>query len=73
MKGSPISHPSLVDQEEFTKVYLVPSDRKDVVEGPWPEFIVPQEGVEYIDIYSEDWQRNSQRKNSARIKELLGL
>ena len=58
-------------QEVYANALSVPSDRLDVVDGNWPDFVAPQPGVEYPNIYVEEWQLGAHRANTEAIKELV--
>jgi len=42
-------------QKAYTDIYALPSDRVDVVAGPWPEFIVPEPGETYLNQFTAVW------------------
>jgi len=42
-------------QQMHSIAYSLPSDRLDVPEGPWPQFMQPQMGVQYFNQFSQEW------------------
>ena len=58
-------------QEMATTVYNIPSERVDVTDGPWPKFIEPAMGDEYLDMYTEAWHLTRRGELTARVNALL--
>ena len=58
-------------QKMYTDLYTLPSDRRDVTDGPWPDFIVPQAGGDYLNQYTEAWVRGTLGGIASRVQALL--
>lgn len=63
---------SKAGQTAFSIVYQQPSDRLDVPNGGWPDYVVPVEGVHYIDQYNETWTRANESRLVDVVNQALG-
>jgi len=63
---------SKAGQTAFSIAYQQPSDRLDVPNGGWPDYVVPLAGVHYIDQYNETWTRENEGRLVDIVNRALG-
>jgi ABC-type uncharacterized transport system YnjBCD substrate-binding protein len=59
-------------QAIFAHVWQVPSRRTDVEDASIPSYVIPRQGVAYLDQYEEDWYENVRPKVAQAIIDALG-
>ena len=63
---------SVPGAQVYQDVLLETSNRLDVDRSTLPEYVIPQEGVEYFDDSNEDYRLNERRDAVDQIVEMLG-
>lgn len=59
-------------QEIYSAQFKLPSDRVDVQTNTWPEYIVPEAGINYVNFYTEDLRNEMRESILPRVKAIVG-
>lgn len=59
-------------QQIYSDVWETPSRRTDVHNPSIPDYVIPKDGIHYLDQYAEDWYVNTRPKVQDAITEALG-